>query len=575
MSSSITLDLSTKSSLSNKSISKSNTKNFNISTIPLGSAVNAYSQYGKSRTKLSLNQESGVVLFLHRGNPLISGSSGNIVVYDYSTDHGDHWTANVGPVISGSINSVGTRYPQGFIYNPIGNKDLNNTRIIATAAYPIGTNNSWGGIKAGSSKLNGTDPKETLITNNNGSIPEALVERIPGEYYMINDTDANGNINLYKGVYNVSADSVVWSVTNLAHARTLFIFDADTSRYYDFSIAFSNDGQIGWIAVNGDVANQKDFKTESVFWKTIDGGLTWSGPILVNTSSLAGITSVFNNSKPSADNESSLIVDSYGNPHFVFIVGKTNQYNYDILSIEGIYLYDITLNNNIWIAKNIEVMQSYKGILAGTTLKQGNSPTVVKSPDPDVLFYIWTDTEKENQLAPFRNDYPDLFIKGHNMFYDIYGPTTNVTVGTSAEYIAFMPSICNVVSDLGNIWAFHTVIAEFSGDENYSVDFKYLDGFEIQFIGVENKTNTSFQISKNYPNPFSDKTSIDINLKKSSEVKITVSNLFGQIISSDVKSLLAGQHTLNINANNLASGMYVYTVNVDGYEVSDKMIVRH
>jgi hypothetical protein len=57
-------------------------------------------------------------------------------------------------------------------------------------------------------------------------------------------------------------------------------------------------------------------------------------------------------------------------------------------------------------------------------------------------------------------------------------------------------------------------------------------------------------------------------------VKVTVSNLLGQVISSEVSSLTAGKHTLNINAEGLSSGIYMFTVNAGGFEVTNKMIVK-
>ncbi len=550
--------------------------NFRVFPIQLGSSVNAYTQIGKSRTKISVNQESGVVLFVHRGDPAIAGSSGNVILYDYSTDHGNSWLINQGPIISGSIDSTGARYPQGCIYNPSGNTNISNVRLIATAAYPNANNNNWGGIRAGSSNINAINKRETTLTKINGSIPEALVERIPGEYYMINDTDANGNINLYKGVYSVAGDSIAWTSTILAHARSMFEIHNDSSRYNDFSIAFSSDGQIGWIAVNADLAPSRDNYTQPVFWKTIDGGITWSNPITVNLNLLPEIQTVYGNSKVSADTESSMIVDAYGNPHFVFIIGKSQQNSYELISNNYICLYDITISNNTWVAKFIYQMQSHKGILPGTTLIQKNSPTINKSLNGEIIFYMWTDTKPENQVVLHDNGYPDLYLIAYNYNAQNFGPILNVTEKSSIESVAFLPSISNVISETPYKYIFHAVVTEFTGDENQRVLFKYLGGFEIfkQLPGGFNSNNLDFQISKNYPNPLSNKTSIDIELKKSSEVKLTVSNLLGQLISSDVTYLSTGQHTLNINAEGLTAGIYIYTVNVDGYEVSDKMIVH-
>ena len=46
----------------------------------------------------------------------------------------------------------------------------------------------------------------------------------------------------------------------------------------------------------------------------------------------------------------------------------------------------------------------------------------------------------------------------------------------------------------------------------------------------------SFTVSSNYPNPFKGKTSFDINLMKSSDVSVEVSNMLGEVLSMNKRS---------------------------------------
>ena len=83
-----------------------------------------------------------------------------------------------------------------------------------------------------------------------------------------------------------------------------------------------------------------------------------------------------------------------------------------------------------------------------------------------------------------------------------------------------------------------------------------------------------FSLSQNYPNPFNPTTSIYYQLKTKSHVQLTIYDITGQ----EVKKLInqnqnAGQYSVNFNATNLASGIYVYRLKTDSFEQSRKMIL--
>ena len=119
-------------------------------------------------------------------------------------------------------------------------------------------------------------------------------------------------------------------------------------------------------------------------------------------------------------------------------------------------------------------------------------------------------------------------------------------------------------------------IAVPTGDENVTVGFAYLDGIVYpKFTGVNNVKNTLFNISNNYPNPFSGSTSFDMNLNASANVVVTITNLLGQQVKEAVNATYtAGAHTIKIDASNLNAGVYFYNVNAGGFVMTQKMIVK-
>ena len=71
-----------------------------------------------------------------------------------------------------------------------------------------------------------------------------------------------------------------------------------------------------------------------------------------------------------------------------------------------------------------------------------------------------------------------------------------------------------------------------------------------------------FYLSNAYPNPFNPSTNINFGLPVTSNVKITVSNINGEIVQTilDNKSLSAGSYSEQFNAENLTSGIYFYII---------------
>lgn len=78
-----------------------------------------------------------------------------------------------------------------------------------------------------------------------------------------------------------------------------------------------------------------------------------------------------------------------------------------------------------------------------------------------------------------------------------------------------------------------------------------------------------------YPNPTRNGGEVEIFLTETSDVKLTVSNLLGQTMTTQNLGRTApGNTTIKVNTENFASGVYMYTISTDMYSVSGKMIVN-
>jgi len=87
-----------------------------------------------------------------------------------------------------------------------------------------------------------------------------------------------------------------------------------------------------------------------------------------------------------------------------------------------------------------------------------------------------------------------------------------------------------------------------------------------------------YQLGAAYPNPFNGKTSIQFSLAKPGIVKLEVYNLMGQKIRTLVaENRAAGNHTISWDGKNnrghqVVSGVYLYKMNINNYQVSKRIL---
>ncbi len=83
-----------------------------------------------------------------------------------------------------------------------------------------------------------------------------------------------------------------------------------------------------------------------------------------------------------------------------------------------------------------------------------------------------------------------------------------------------------------------------------------------------------YSLSQNYPNPFNPSTRINFNLPKSGMTRLVIYNILGQKVATLInQNLNAGQHSVVFNADNLPSGIYLYTLSSGNFMVTKKMIL--
>ena len=89
---------------------------------------------------------------------------------------------------------------------------------------------------------------------------------------------------------------------------------------------------------------------------------------------------------------------------------------------------------------------------------------------------------------------------------------------------------------------------------------------------IDSEIPGGYTLSQNYPNPFNPTSNIKFTLPQTADVKLQVYNMAGQLVSTLVNSKLsAGEHTVQFNAQDLASGVYLYRIQAGSFIQTKKM----
>lgn len=478
----------------------------------LGSSGNAFTLVDGAVNRIASNQSTNSIIFIHRGNSEIDPNT-NLARYKYdiSKNGGNSWTTDIGDLTPTLENfDTAGRFPQAVIFNPIGNTNPDNSHLVYYGTWlpfgGTGNGRTWDGIVTGVAKTdnNPSTFTENISRPNNGdiSIAKGLSNGLPGEFWAVNFTTTPGDsldvsgILVSKGVWNSGTNDVDWTHSTLTPS---FVKDAggNTAAAATVNIAFSPDGQDGWIALLSDIIADEDSILEPVFYRTQDGGATWTGPEQINLSRFQNVKDGLTiDTIPTAGFDADLAVDANGNPHFAFLIGTNGGTGYSIATqaagggSAGLKMYDLSFNENVspecqWQAFFIDDVQTFRGTLSsggGADFNEDNRPQVSRSEDGNIIFIGWTDSDPN--LTGGANDLPDFKGRMLNITTGLSTPVENFT---QSDFIfsggALMPSVSPTFLTNGTTFSVPTVFLQFnpiSGLADDPTQFFYIKGIEFE-----------------------------------------------------------------------------------------------
>jgi hypothetical protein len=233
-------------------------------------------------------------------------------------------------------------------------------------------------------------------------------------------------------------------------------------------------------------------------------------------------------------------------------------------------------------------------------LRPGNGigqayPSVSVSDDGQVVFVIWTAPEysgavggstiNTNTGTSATHFYTDLhWVVSTDAGVTFSAPQvigeqmTSETYANVARRLELVPN-GNMLDVVAHFVFFVDAIpgtSLFTGDDNALGTWQYLSAVVTQIpTSVENPgVVSSFNLEQNYPNPFNPSTTIKYSVAERSNVAIKVYDMLGKEVASLVNTVKdAGSYEVDFSAQNLASGMYVYSITAGNFTSSKKMML--
>lgn len=118
---------------------------------------------------------------------------------------------------------------------------------------------------------------------------------------------------------------------------------------------------------------------------------------------------------------------------------------------------------------------------------------------------------------------------------------------------------------------------QFENEEAFVSNGLYLfsPNTEITISNEELENPLGFALAQNYPNPFNPSTKIEFRLGSASSVNLTVFDILGREVATLIsdQTYQQGSHTVQFDATNLSSGIYLYRLEANGFVQTRKMML--
>lgn len=587
-----------------------------VNIIDIGSSVNV-SDFASSLRSLWVDPELNTISFYHRmGGILDPDGNASDLGYDISMDGGNTWNTMIRNFYFGTLSGS---HPHHGIFNPEGNTNPENAYIVYNMG---GSNQTTKGLIQGLSSIGDTlfhiqNIDSTISFSDTISAfaisSQSKVFFVAPQYDELQYQDS---LILVTGIWNNVIQNFEYTSSKIEAE-----FPEEADGPIDIKIAFGDDGETGYITMlgNNGMADQVEgfLNIYPIYWKTTDGGETWTGPEIIQLDGDTGLIGIVNNlltdqqiselfegeipprreiSYTTAFDHD-ITVDNNDQLHIAVVIGPTGSDPYSIVTESGyIYAMDIHTQNSSakYCTAEMGILNTFRGTFGEYT--EDNRIHITKSEDGNIIFVSWIDTDMPDIVE---NISPNIWCRGFDpsafqLTRNSNGEeaATNVTLFSDGMWSSYFATAANIAFTDNSSWNIPFVYASFENEDfTGSVQYKYVTDFSFSessfyygmkesifcgnLVGIEETSISSYSISQNSPNPFHGQTTFTLDLETNTNVLMEVYSVNGKLVATqNYGNLPAGENQIVFKANNLISGVYFFTFEINGERKTGKMIIE-
>ena len=560
-----------------------------VTIVNMGTSSNAYGVISGTRTNMGSSNAANTVFFNRRQK----SPSGNLGL-DVSSNGGASFTNSKTLTWQTPANGNAARYPKAVGINPPGNTNSDNMiSFVAAPALAAKNGATWGSFALSATTVGGVNLGRTEYntdTANNTYIywPEAVAAAgtkgiVVSPNSQIVGTTVNylDSINIITGTYNGTA-------VTFANNRLPFLVDG-TVGIVEMAAAFDNTGTTGYIIAlsHTDFTSIPDSNIVPVVMKTTNGGATWSAPVQLNfdaavKASLKAIDPTITDIDSQtycAAFEIAATVDANGKLHFAHHIGVLGSNAFSVATAKGYSgtFYGITDGTTLTAGKVVGTPGSLRGTIDATnSISSDTRPAMSRNEAGTKIFCSWFETDT---AVASDNTQPDLLTAGYDVASATWGSPMNLTKNTLAEGAMLFGNVAPIVFENAGGFEIPASFTELYTQGNCadSVGFRYLKGATIPAsyfsVGTKDLNPSNLNVSKVYPNPSNGVANMEISLDRTSDVKVSVANIMGQVVSTKNFIKMNGKNIITIDTD-FPAGIYFINVEAAGKKLSQKLIVE-
>ncbi|MCF8426143.1 MAG: T9SS type A sorting domain-containing protein [Bacteroidia bacterium] len=485
-----------------------------------------------------------------------------------------------------------------YVYNPTTNEEIITSHIVK-----VGTGNAGGILMNRKTGLGAGTWTSNTVLDTIATLPGVLWNQtaISGDYMIViasytDSTPTQPNRVVMDGVRTPQVYSRYQFSTNTWLVKNQLLPGYDNSRVY------AGGGDNYSIDANGsNVAILIGGLTDDVaLWKSTDAGATWTKTIIDSFPVPAYDYKTLFDTTFSNDGAVHVSLDNSGTAHCFWALARVLDANVDDNTVtyfpgqvnlmywnEGMSLDSIQAiagmpdeNNN----QALDLAASWND--AGA--RYGNH-SIVTMPyaamDENGTIFVVYSSLTEDDISTDSKNFRDVYCVFSKDGGKTWSESKNLTswLGLNVEQI-FASVSKNMDGRLHMTFLQKLSIGRYDASTNpgaagiHDVMYMVIDTADIfgsiTSIG-EVRTNELFTVGQNYPNPFNGSTTIPVSFQRTTDVNVTVIDMVGkEVYNQNFENISSGNNNLKLEMGSLPTGIYLYTVEADGFKVSRRMIVE-